>query len=174
MARSILIRLSKPVITCIGAGKESNGHADASGDYEGTFTRWFCHEEMRVAREEGLHPIGVKEIDPRFGAPDLKMERRRAMTGGSSGGPVHEKAAENIELLDQVCFIVSAQGGFARLTAANAIRLCQDRQTQQHLLPGYLDEIIKQGIVDARAREPQGAGIDASVEGTEPEPELAP
>ena len=58
------------------------------------------------------------------------------------------------------------------MTAANAIRLCQDRQTQQHLLPGYLDEIIKQGIVDAR--EPQGAGIDASVEGAEPEPELAP
>ena len=97
------------------------------------------------------------------------------MTGGSSGGPVHERAAQNIELLDQVCFIVSAQGGFTRLAAANAIRLCQDRQTQQHLLPGYLDEIIKQGIVDARAREqPQGAGIDASVEGAEPEPELAP
>ena len=60
-----------------------------------------------MAREEGLHPIGVKEIDPRFGAPDLKMERSRAMTGGPCGGPVHEKAAENIELLDQVCFIVS-------------------------------------------------------------------
>ena len=128
-----------------------------------------------MAREEGLHPIGVKEIDPRFGAPDLKMERRRAMTGGSSGGPVHEKAAENIELLDQVCFIVRAKVNCACVTVANAIRLCQDRQTQQHLLPGYLDEIIKQGIVDARAREqPQGAGIDASVEGAEPEPELAP
>ena len=58
------------------------------------------------------------------------------------------------------------------MTAANAIRLCQDRQTQQHLLPGYLDEIIQQGVADARAREPQDAEVDVSVDGVEPE--LAP
>ena len=88
-------------------GKETNGYADATGEYEGTFTRWFCHEEMTVAREQGLNIIGVKESDPRFGAPDMALERSRAMTGGPGGGPVNDKAAENVELLDQVCFIVS-------------------------------------------------------------------
>ena len=49
----------------------------------------------------------------------------------------------------------------------------QDRQTQQHLLPGYLDEIIQQGIADVRARELQDAEVDVSVDGVEPEPEPA-
>ena len=61
---------------------------------------------MAVAREQGLNIIGVKESDPRFGAPDMALERSRAMTGGPGGGPVNDKAAENVELLDQVCFIV--------------------------------------------------------------------
>ena len=56
--------------------------------------------------EQGLNIIGVKESDPRFGAPDIALERSRAMTGGPGGGPVNDKAAENVELLDQVCFIV--------------------------------------------------------------------
>ena len=47
-------------------------------------------------------------------------------------------------------------------------------QTQQHLLPGYLDEIIQQGIADVRAREPQDAEVDVSVDGVEPEPEPEP
>ena len=129
-----------------------------------------------MAREQGLNIIGVKESDPRFGAPDMALERSRAMTGGPGGGPVNDKAAENVELLDQVCFIVSGPVDAVwlagrRLTDSHSTS--QDRQTQQHLLPGYLDEIIQQGIADVRAREHQDAEVDVSVDGVEPEPEPA-
>lgn len=103
------------------------------------FTRWYCHEEMNAAREAGLHTIVVKEEDKRFGRPDIALEKERAMTlTARDGSPLHEFAAENLKLLDDVCFI--------------------PRRTQQHELNGYLDEIIKQGIVDsklARQVEPE-------------------
>ena len=122
-------------VTCLifHSGRREHDKDGKSLGYEGTFTRWFCNEEMSTARKAGLHIMGVKETDGRFGAPDMEAEKERAMTGGKDGGPVHEQAAENLKLLTKVCFI--------------------SRRTQQHELPAYLNEIIAEGIKAAQERQ---------------------
>lgn len=131
---------SVTLLIFLSGRKEKDGRADSNGKYQGVFTRWFCHEEIATARKEGLAVMGVMEKDERFGAPDIAEEKSRAMTC-RDGGPVHEQAVDNIKLLDEVCFI--------------------PRDTQQHQLPGYLEEIIRQGVVAAKA----GRTMDESVEG---------
>ena len=71
------------------------------------------------------------------------------------GIPVSPHAADNLKLLDEVCFI--------------------PRRTQQHELQAYLDEIIKQGIVDAKkertAADDEGPTLPC-VEGSEDSMEI--
>ena len=120
------VKRSQTLLIFLSGRKETDGEADKNGNYEGPFTRWFCHEEMATARKHGLTVVGVKEEDPRFGKPDFEQERHRGMNGGRDGGPVHELAAENLELLNTCCFI--------------------SRRTQKHEIPGYLAEVVNQGI----------------------------
>ena len=70
----------------------------------------------------------------------------RAMTGGSNGGPVHEEARENSALLDEVCFI--------------------PLRRERHEVPGYLNEIIAEGIATPEEEEPpeEEGGEDESFE----------
>lgn len=86
----------------------------------GLFTRYYCHAEMAEARDADLQIVGVMEEDARHGRPKFDEERRRALTGGENGGPVHPRAEENISLLDQVCFI-------PRRTQVRTIRRCVHR-----------------------------------------------
>jgi hypothetical protein len=60
---------------------------------------------MHTAHCSGLKFVGVKEDDERHGKPDFAQEKARAMEGGKDGGPVHEHAAGNLHLLDDLCFI---------------------------------------------------------------------
>lgn len=122
------VRQSLTLLIFLSGRRERDGQPDVNGDYEGPFTRWFCHEEMGTALEAGLHIIGVMETDPRFGVPDIKLERVRALTG-RNGRPVSARAHKNVKLLDEVCFL--------------------PRRTQQHELKGYLREIVRQGIEGA-------------------------
>ena len=131
--------------------KETAGHPDLSGLYEGPFTRWLYHEEMHAAHICGLKLVGVKEDDSRHGKPDFGQEKTRAMKG-KDGGPVNEHAADNLHLLDDVCFI--------------------DFRRQQHEVPGMLGEIERQFVEDAplvRTLSPQSASSSRS---TSPEPEV--
>jgi hypothetical protein len=88
-----------------GRKENQDGNADSNGEYEGLFTRWFCHEEMSTAHAAGLRCIGVMETDTRKGAPDLSLEKGRAISGGPREQPVHPDAHANIHLLDDICFI---------------------------------------------------------------------
>jgi hypothetical protein len=98
--------------------------ADMAGEYEGTFTRWFCHEEMGTAREQGLRFVGVMETDERHCKPDFALEKSRARTGGRNGGPVHDRVEENLRLMDDICFI--------------------PLRRQEHEVGPMLEEIIRQ------------------------------
>lgn len=106
--------------------------ADRNGQYEGTFTRHYCHEEMYTARMNNCHIIGVMETDARHGAPDWRLERTRALTGGPQGRPVHSYAEDNLKLLETVNFI--------------------PKRVQAHETGAYLDEVIKQGLEDWRGK----------------------
>jgi hypothetical protein len=108
-----------------GRKQDDSGQADKNGEYQGTFTRFYCHEEITEARKQRLTVIGVKETDPRFGAPDFGEEKSRAMCGGKNGGPVHKHAEENLRLLDDTSYI--------------------ERQTSTPYLQQYVNEILKQG-----------------------------
>jgi len=77
------IRESATLLILLSGRKELQGVADINGQYEGVFTRHFCHEEIHTALEERLHIIGVQEEDMRFGKPDFGLEKSRAMTGGA-------------------------------------------------------------------------------------------
>jgi hypothetical protein len=125
------VRHSLSLLIFLSGRRETDGEADKAGEYEGPFTRWYCHEEMATARKHGLTIVGVKEEDVRFGKPDFELERQRGMMGGKVGadgvcGPVHLQAPENLELLNKVCFI--------------------SRRTQQHEIKGYIAEVIRQGV----------------------------
>ena len=85
---------------------------------------------MAAARDADLHIVGVMEDDSRHGRPNFAEERRRALTGGKNGGPVHPRAEENIALLEQVCFI--------------------PRRTQEHEVRAMVDEINRQGLMPLR------------------------
>eukprot|EP01043_Picozoa_sp_COSAG02_P099014 COSAG02_NODE_35139_length_473_cov_0.820856_1_plen_121_part_00 len=59
-----------------------------------------------MAREQELRFVGVMETDERHCKPDFALEKSRACTGGTDGGPVHDKHVEaNLRLMDEVCFI---------------------------------------------------------------------
>jgi len=105
-------------------------HELTSCCWAGLFTRYFCHAEMTAAREADLEIVGVMEEDARHGRPNFDEERRRALTGGENGGPVHPQAEENIKLLDQVCFI--------------------PRRTQEHEVRAMVNEINRQGLMPLR------------------------
>jgi hypothetical protein len=111
-------------------------------------TRWFCHEEIATAHEEGLRCIGVMETDPRHGQPDFVQEKTRARTGGKDGAPVHDKHVEqNLALLDEVCFIP-----FRR---------------QAHEVHGMVAEILRQAL-EAKPLKPAAVAVSAEPE-SEPE-----
>jgi hypothetical protein len=89
--------------------RETDGQPDKDGQYEGPFTRWFCHEELTAAHENQLRMIGVMETEDHKGKPDLFKERERALHGGARQGtepmPVHPDAEFNLHLLNDVCFL---------------------------------------------------------------------
>jgi hypothetical protein len=127
--------------------RETKSQPDINGQYEGPFTRWFCHEEMATAHSEGLRCIGVMETDARHGLADFSLEKSRAWTGGNGGGPVHERFVEqNLRLLDEVCFI--------------------PLRRQEHEEQAMLAEIARQAQVAKRL-------VPSDIE-PEPEPELNP
>ena len=72
--------VSLHMIIFLSSRKEIDGLVDQAGEYEGPFTRWFCHEEMASARAANVNIIGVKESDPRFNEPDFAKEKERALT----------------------------------------------------------------------------------------------
>lgn len=123
------VKASVAMLIFLSGRKERDGIPDPHhGQYEGTFTRWFCHEEMHAAMDAGLKIVGVQETaetDP-SNAPNFDMERERAMNGGEDGGPIHPEAARHLDLLKSVVFI--------------------PRRVQQHELAAYLGEIMQQGI----------------------------
>jgi hypothetical protein len=84
--------------------KETKTLADLNGEYEGPFTRWFCHEEMAVAHASRLRCIGVMETEERRGKPDFAQEKERSLHG-NDGVPVNPYAPDNVHLLDDICFI---------------------------------------------------------------------
>ena len=120
------VRASDSLLIFLSGRKERNGLPDVNGEYEGPFTRPVCHEEMAAAREAKLNIVGLMETDPRFGQPNFAEEKRRALTGGRDGGPVSAAAAENVKLLDELCFI--------------------PRRTQAHEIPTMINEINRQGF----------------------------
>jgi hypothetical protein len=85
--------------------QDGEGVANPAGKYEGTFTRWFCHEEMRTAHEQELRFVGVMETELRHCKPDFALEKSQALTGGSDGGPVNTNAPDHVYLLSGLCFI---------------------------------------------------------------------
>lgn len=130
------VRDSMCLLIFLSGRKETAGQGDINGQYEGPFTRWFCHEEMATAQDNNLVFVGVMEQDERHGKADMAQERLRARTGGLGGGPVHlEHVERNLRLLDDVCFIP-----FER---------------QAHLMPAMLQEIARQ--LNEKAPQP-GAG----------------
>ena len=114
---------SEVFLIFLSGRKETDRQPDLNGRYEGPFTRWFCQEEMVTAHEAGLRCVGVKEEEERFGKPDFALEKSRSLAGGKDGGPIHERAAMNARLLDEVCFIP-----FRR---------------QQHEMKGMVDEVAR-------------------------------
>ena len=152
------VRASECLLIFLSGRNETKGQPDPQGQYEGPFTRWFCHEEMATAHEAGLRCIGVMETDPRHGEPDFALEKERARTGGKAGGPVHSVHVEmNLRLLDEVCFI--------------------PLRRQEHELQAMLDEIVRQSRVAKRlvveGVPPIQAAHDAEPK-PEPEPEPEP
>jgi hypothetical protein len=94
------VRSSACLLLFVSGRKELRGAADSSGEYEGPFTRWYCHQEMATARSERLPVIGVMEVEERYNKADLAEEKRRARTGGADGGPISEHAEDILALLD--------------------------------------------------------------------------
>ena len=126
---------SECLLIFLSGRKETDGQADPAGDYEGPFTRWFCHEEMHAARRHGLSIIGVMETDDRCGKPDFRLEKSRALTG-KSGLPMNVHAADNVHLLD-----------------VDNVRHIPLRR-QQHEMQGMLDEIVRQRLgAEASAKQ---------------------
>ena len=67
--------------------------------------------------------VGVKEEDERFGKPDFALEKSRSFSG-KDGGLIHERAAMNAKILDEICFI-----NFRR---------------QEHEMGAMTDEVVRQ------------------------------
>jgi hypothetical protein len=160
------VRQSECLLIFLSGRKETKGQPDANGKYEGLMTRWFCHEEMNTAHEEGLRCIGVMETDERHGQPNFEEEKKRARAGGTGGDLVHTSVQQNLKLLDAVCFI--------------------PLRRQAHEVPGMLAEIARQAQAQDCIRltkskqalgdpesEPQGVWDEEDARFSEPEPEPA-
>ena len=166
------VRESMCLMIFLSGRKETDGVADMNGLYEGPFTRWFCHEEMTTAHEKGLRCIGVMETDDRKGRPDFGLEKSRALTGGSGGGPVNPNAKHNVHLLDDMAFIpyrrqqheVDAMLKEIQRQAAEAEFLRpyereaepeQQQQQQQPQQPQQPQPVVRQQVVRASLSDQQ-------------------
>jgi hypothetical protein len=134
---------SECLLIFLSGRKETDTLPDSNGQYEGTFTRWFCHEEMAAATANRLRFVGVMETEDRRGKPDFAQEKRRAL-----GPPlVNDHAPQNVRLLDELCFIP-----FRR---------------QQHEVEAMLKEIVRQAAMPMARQEPE-----AEQAAQDPEPPL--
>ena len=167
------VRESMCLMIFLSGRKETDGVADMNGLYEGPFTRWFCHEEMTTAHEKGLRCIGVMETDDRIGRPDLGLEKSRALTGGSGGGPVNPNAKHNVHLLDDTAFIPyrrqqhevdamlkeiqrqAAEAEFLRPYEREAEPEQQQQQQQQQQQPQQPQPVVRQQVVRASLSDQQ-------------------
>eukprot|EP01044_Picomonas_judraskeda_P022053 COSAG03_NODE_5373_length_1266_cov_1.118252_1_plen_301_part_10 len=68
------VRESVCVLIFLSGRKETQRKADPNGDYEGPFTRWYCHEEMAEAHRAGVGFVGVQEIQVEHDKPDIALE----------------------------------------------------------------------------------------------------
>lgn len=150
------VRESACVLIFLSGRKETNRKADPAGEYEGPFTRWFCHEEMAAAHLAGVPFVGVKEDMVEHDKPDFALEKSRARSGGEDAdgnpGPVSAHVEQNLQLLDELCFI-----NFERVA---------------HLVPAMLAEIERLTIA-ARPRVVSCACDECAAiaeEGVPPEP----
>jgi hypothetical protein len=98
------VRESACVLIFWSGREEVDRVPNPHGDYEGTFTRWYCHEEMTEAHRARVPFIGVMESMVEHGKPDKGLEQQRARTA-RDGGPVSLFVEQNLRLLDEVCFI---------------------------------------------------------------------
>ena len=132
------VRESECLLIFLSGRREKDAQPDPLGEYEGPFTRWFCHEEMATAREHGLQCVGVMETDERHGKPEFALEKSRARTGGRGGGPVHTRhVEENLRLLDELCFIpYRRQEHEIGAMLAEIIRQAKRQVSQPHLRDG--------------------------------------
>ena len=167
------VRESMCLMIFLSGRKETDGVADINGLYEGPFTRWFCHEEMTTAHEKGLRCIGVMETDDRKGRPDFGLEKSRALTGGSGGGPVNPNAKHNVHLLDDMTFIPyrrqqhevdamlkeiqrqAAEAEFLRPYEREAEPEQQQQQQQQQQQPQQPQPVVRQQVVRASLSDQQ-------------------
>ena len=167
------VRESMCLMIFLSGRKETDGVADINGLYEGPFTRWFCHEEMTTAHEKGLRCIGVMETDDRKGRPDFGLEKSRALTGGSGGGPVNPNAKHNVHLLDDTAFIPyrrqqhevdamlkeiqrqAAEAEFLRPYEREAEPEQQQQQQQQQQQPQQPQPVVRQQVVRASLSDQQ-------------------
>ena len=69
------VQQSMCLLLFLSGRKEVDGQPDTHGKYEGTMTRWFCHEDMNEAHKASLQFVGVMETDTRKGKPDMSLER---------------------------------------------------------------------------------------------------
>ena len=137
---------SECLLIFLSGRKETDTLPDSNGQYEGTFTRWFCHEEMAAATANRLRFVGVMETEDRRGKPDFAQEKRRAL-----GPPlVNGHAPQNVRLLDELCFIP-----FRR---------------QQHEVEAMLKEIVRQAAVPMARQEPEA---EQAAQDSEPPQPLA-
>ena len=129
------VRESACVLIFLSGRKELRRKADPNGEYEGPFTRGFCHEEMATAHRHCVPFIGVMEPMDEHDRPDFALEKSRARTGGKDAAgnpaPVSAHVEQNLKLLDELCFTPF--------------------QRQEHLVSAMLAEIERLAI-EARPR----------------------
>ena len=75
------VRESVCLLIFLSGRKETAGQGDINGQYEGPFTRWFCHEEMATAQDNSLAFVGVMEQDERHGKADFDAEKQKDRRG---------------------------------------------------------------------------------------------
>ena len=108
------------------------------GEYEGVFTRWYCHEEMNEAHVAGLKVIGVQEHASAPCRPNFALERSRALTAGKDAdgqpAPVSPHVEQNLKLLEDVCFDLSFERKKAMVDAMlkEIVRLTLDAPELEH------------------------------------------
>ena len=122
------VRDAQCFVIFLSGRKETNRKPDAAGQYEGTFTSWYCHQEMKEALDSGIKIIGIMETEDERGKPDFNEEKRRCEG-------VSEHSEQVVKLLDQVCFT--------------------PYRRQRHEVDGMLDEIVRQSSVSRNKAAPK-------------------